>query len=130
MKNFFRYSFILAAGAMTFAGCKKFLNINTDPNNPLAVPESVTVPPAEVNLATNVVGGFPGTTLAYWTQQLSINQALPTKENYFIQPVDANNTWSFTIYPNILQNLKVMISQSEAAGHNQYAAIGFAISAY
>ncbi|HTI89447.1 MAG TPA: SusD/RagB family nutrient-binding outer membrane lipoprotein [Puia sp.] len=130
MKNFIRYSFILAAGAMTFAGCKKFLNINTDPNNPLAVPESVTVPPAEVNLATNIVGGFPATTLAFWTQQLSINQALPTKENYFIQPVDVNNAWSYTLYPNILQNLKVMISQSEAAGHNQYAAIGFAISAY
>jgi hypothetical protein len=130
MKKIKLYSALIGVCALSFAGCKKFLNINTDPNNPLVVPESVTIPPAEVNLATNVVGGFPATTLGYWMQQLSINQALPSKENYFIQPVDANNTWSYTIYPNILQNLKVMIGQSETAKHSQYAAIGFALSAY
>jgi hypothetical protein len=130
MKKYIRYSFVLAIGALIFSGCKKFLNINKDPNDPLTVPEVVIVPPVEVNLATNVVGGFPATTVNYWMQQLSINQALPTVEIYFIQPADVNNTWSFTVYPNILENLKLMIQEAEPAGHTQYAAIGFALSAY
>jgi len=130
MKKYIRYSFVLAIGAVVFSGCKKFLNINKDPNDPLVVPEVVIVPPVEVNLATNVVGGFPATTSNYWMQQLSINQALPTVEIYFIQPADVNNTWAFTVYPNILENLKVMIQEAEPAGHTQYAAIGFALSAY
>ena len=65
MKKYYRYTFLLALSALSFAGCKKFLNINTDPNNPLAVPEKVTVPAVEVTLSTLVVGGFPGTTLNY-----------------------------------------------------------------
>ncbi len=130
MKKYIRYTFLLATSGLVFAGCKKFLNINTDPNNPLVVPEVVTVPPVEVTLATNVVGGFAGTTLGYWTQQLSINQSLPLVENYFIQPTDVNNTWTFFVYPNILQNLKTMIGQAEKAGHHEYTAIGFALSAY
>jgi Starch-binding associating with outer membrane len=130
MKKYIRYTFLLAISALSLAGCKKFLNINTDPNNPLTVPESVTVPPVEITLAANIVGGFPGTTIGYWMQQLSLNQALPTVENYFIQPTDVNNSWNFFIYPNVLQNLKIMIGQAESAKHNQYVAIGFALSAY
>lgn len=130
MKKFIRYTFLLVAGATVFAGCKKYLNINTDPNNPLVVPESVTIPAVEVTLGTNVVGGFAGTTVNYWMQVISLNQSLPTQENYFIQPTDVDNTWSFFVYPNILENLQVMIKQSEAAKHTQYAAIGFAIQAY
>ncbi len=130
MKKFIRYTFLLVTGGMLFAGCKKFLNINKDPNNPLVVPEVVTVPPIEITLSTVVVGGFPGTTLNYWMQTLSLNQSLPTVENYFIQPTDANNSWTFNIYPNIQENLKIMIQQAEAAKHNQYAAIGFALQAY
>lgn len=130
MKKFIRYSLLLAIGSLVFSGCKKFLNINKDPNNPLVVPEEVIVSPVEINIGTNVTGGFPGTTVNYWMQQLSINQALPTVEIYFIQPADVNNTWTFTVYPNILENLKVMIQDAEPAGHTQYAAIGFALSAY
>jgi Starch-binding associating with outer membrane len=130
MKKYIRYSFVLAIGAVVFSGCKKFLNINKDPNDPLTVPEVVIVPPVEINIGTNVTGGFPATTVNYWMQQLSLNQALPTVEIYFIQPADVNNTWTFTVYPNILENLKVMIQEAEPAGHTQYAAIGFALSAY
>ena len=130
MKKTIRYSLLLAAGALVFAGCKKFLNINHDPNNPLTVPENVMVPAAEINVGTNITGGFPGTSVNYWVQQISLNQPLPDIENYFIQPVNTNNTWTFTLYPNIMQNMVNMIAEAEAAGHTQYAAIGFAINAY
>ena len=130
MKKLIRYTFLLVTGATLFAGCKKYLNINTDPNNPLSVPENITIPPVEVTLATNVVGGFVGTTTNYWMQVISLNQNLPTVENYFIRPEDVDNTWTFFIYPNIQQNLKTMIQQAELAKHNQYVAVGFALQAY
>ena len=83
-----------------------------------------------MTISTNIVGGFNGTSAAYWMQQLSLNQPSPDMETYRILPADVDNTWSFYIYPNTLQNLKVMIAQAEAAGHNQYAAIGKTLVAY
>ena len=115
---------IFAISLVSITGCKKFLDINHDPNNPLSVKESLILTPVEVTISTNIVGGFNGTSAAYWMQQLSLNQPSPDMETYRILPADVDNTWSFYVYPNTLQNLKVMIAQAEAAKHNQYAAIG------
>lgn len=112
------------------SGCKKFLDINKDPNHPLQVKESLILTPVEITTATNIVGGFAGTTTAYWMQQLSLNQPSPDAENYRILPADVDNTWSFFLYPNVFENLDQMISEAEAAGHNQYVAIGKILFAY
>ncbi|MGN6210907.1 SusD/RagB family nutrient-binding outer membrane lipoprotein [Parafilimonas sp.] len=111
-------------------GCKKFLDINDDPNNPLAVSESLILSPAEVTLSTSIVGGYNGTITAYWMQQISLNQAPPNNESYFITDADVNNTWNFYMYPNVLKNLHDMINMAEAQQHNQYAAIGKTLMAY
>ncbi len=121
---------ITAAGLLAFTGCKKFLDINKDPNNPLQVKESLILTPVEITTGTNVAGGFAGVTLAYWMQQLSLNQPPPNAETYRITAADVDNTWSFFLYPNTFENLKVMIAEAEAAGHYQYAAIGKTLVAY
>ncbi|HWK08291.1 MAG TPA: SusD/RagB family nutrient-binding outer membrane lipoprotein [Puia sp.] len=121
---------IVAATILAGTGCKKFLDVNKNPNNPTSVSESLILTPVEVTTGTQVVGGFYGTTSAYWMQQLSLNQPPPNEETYRILPVDVDNTWSFYLYPNTFENLDVMINQAEAAGHNQYAAIGKTIFAY
>lgn len=131
MKTRHKYiAIMLAVVSVTGVGCKKFLDINKDPNNPLSVSESLILSPAEITLSTNIVGGFNGTTTAYWMQQLSLNQPSPNSETYRILPVDVDNTWSFYIYPNMLNNLNNMIVQATAAGHNQYVAIGKTLTAY
>jgi hypothetical protein len=111
-------------------GCKKFLNVNHNPNNPTSVSESLQLGPIEKTTSGDIVGGFAGTTTAYWMQQLSINQPSPDAENYEIFPADVDNTWSFYLYPAIFENLKVMIAQAESAQHYQYAAIGKTLFAY
>ena len=111
-------------------GCKKFLDINADPNNPLSVSESLLLSPAEVTISTNIVGGYNGSVTAYWMQQISLNQPPPNNESYFITDADVNNTWNFYMYPNTLKNLYDMVNQAEAAQHNQYAAIGKTLMAY
>jgi hypothetical protein len=119
-------AFIIFAGT----GCKKFLDINTDPNNPLEVSESLILSPVEVTIATSIVGGYNGTIAAYWMQQMSLNQPPPNNESYFITDADVNNTWNFYMYPNTLKNLYDMINNAEAAQHYQYAAIGKTLMAY
>ena len=121
---------LLASLSLTGINCKKYLDINTDPNNPLSVSEALVLAPVEVTLSTNIVGGFSGTTSAYWMQYLSLNQPSPNVETYRLLPADVDNTWSFYTYPNALYNLNNMITQAEAAGHMGYAAIGKALTAY
>ncbi|MEX6689456.1 SusD/RagB family nutrient-binding outer membrane lipoprotein [Danxiaibacter flavus] len=115
---------------LTTISCKKFLDINKDPNHPTSVSEALILSPVEVTMATSVVGGYNGTIAAYWMQQLSLNQPPPNAETYRITPVDVDNTWSYYIYPNTLENLKDLTFQAEAAGHNEYAAIGKALLAF
>lgn len=114
-------------------GCKKFLDINDDPNNPLKVKESLMLSPVEVATASQVMGGAGNSNtniIAYWMQQLSLNQQAPNLESYFITNVDANNAWSYTLYTTIFQNLQVMINQATAAKRYQYVAIGKTLFAY
>lgn len=124
------YTLLLAGITLMGTGCKKFLNVNKDPNNPLSVSESLILNPVEITTGTNVTGGFYGTTCDYWMQYLSLNEPSPDAESYLILPLDVDNTWTFFEYPNVFENLKVMIGQAEAAGHNQYAAIGKILFAY
>lgn len=121
---------LLACTILVVAGCKKFLDINKDPNHPLVVSESLILTPVEITTSTNIVGGFNGTVAAYWMQQLSLNQPSPQTENYRILPADVDNTWSFYLYPNVFENLSNMISQAQAQGHNQYVAIGKTLFAF
>jgi len=111
-------------------GCKKFLDVNKDPNHTVSVGESLQLGPIEKTMAGNTVAGECAAAATYWTQQVSINQPPPTLETYEIFPADVDGTWSYAVYPNIFENLKIMIAQAEAAGHNQYVAIGKTLYAF
>lgn len=130
MKRNKALSILFAGVILAGTGCKKFLDVNTDPNHPLAVSESLILSPVEITVSTQIVGGFNGTTAAFWMQQLSQNQPPPDIESYKIQDNDVDNTWSFYLYPNVFENLNIMINEAEAAGHNQYAAIGKTLFAF
>ncbi|WP_160711164.1 SusD/RagB family nutrient-binding outer membrane lipoprotein [Chitinophaga solisilvae] len=112
------------------SSCKKFLDINTDPNNPLSVKEAQILPQVIVTTSTTVTGGTTANIIAYWMQQLSLNQPYPSLESYTITPVDVDNTWNYYLYPNIFQNLTIMINQATQAHHYGYAAIGKTLYAY
>lgn len=122
-------AFIGCAVLLT-TGCKKFLDINDDPNNPLAVKESLMLSPVEIATASLVTGGTGTNVTAYWMQQLSLNQQAPNLESYYITNVDVNNTWSYSLYTTVFQNLQVMINQATAEKRYQYVAIGKTLFAY
>ncbi|MCX2453689.1 SusD/RagB family nutrient-binding outer membrane lipoprotein [Pedobacter sp. PLR] len=124
------YLFVAFLMLISASGCKKYLDINKDPNNPLDVQEALILTPVELYTTTNILGGFPGSVAAYWTQQLAINQPAPEIDSYRITPSDVNNTWSFDLYPAVFNNLKIMIGKAETGGNNSYAAIGKILLAY
>ncbi|SHE62815.1 SusD/RagB family nutrient-binding outer membrane lipoprotein [Pedobacter caeni] len=124
------YIFIAFALLVSTSGCKKFLDINKDPNNSTDVQEALILTPLEVYTTTNILGGFPGSVSAYWTQQMAINQPAPEIDSYRITPSDVNNTWSFDLYPAIFVNARKIIDKGEKAGNNSYTAIGKVLLAY
>ncbi|CAH0189116.1 MULTISPECIES: SusD/RagB family nutrient-binding outer membrane lipoprotein [unclassified Pedobacter] len=115
---------------LSFSSCKKFLDINQDPNNPLKVQESLILTPVELYTTTQIVGGYPSITTAYWTQQLALNQESPNIDTYRITPTDVNNTWSFDLYPAIFYNLRNMISDADKKSNTSYSGVGKILLAY
>ena len=130
MKRNKALSILFAGVLLAGTGCKKFLDVNKDPNNPLTVSESLILPDVELTTSTQIVGGYNANVTSYWMQQLSLNQPSPGIETYLMLPNDDDNTWSFYLYPNVFQNLNVMITEAEGAGHNQYVAIGKTLFAF
>ena len=53
------YSYILLIALCTIqiTGCKKFIDVNNDPNNPLTVQESLILSPVELNISSVIAGG-------------------------------------------------------------------------
>ncbi|MFD2584979.1 SusD/RagB family nutrient-binding outer membrane lipoprotein [Pedobacter vanadiisoli] len=115
---------------LSFTGCKKFLDINQDPNNPTTVQESLILSPIELYTTTQIAAGYPSVTTAYWTQQLALNQESPNIDTYRITPTDVNNTWSFDLYPAIFYNLRKLISNADQKGNTAYSGVGKVLLAY
>ncbi len=137
MKNKIIYGLILTAIMFTTAGCKKYLDVNTDPNNSANAPEDLLLPPIITDIGVTIAGGSfsaqntSGIALinAYWTQQMSLNQPLPQFESYKFTTGDAEYTWG-EVYINIMQNLKRLRDNAEANGNHSYGVIGKVLTAY
>ncbi|WP_185937130.1 SusD/RagB family nutrient-binding outer membrane lipoprotein [Chitinophaga polysaccharea] len=122
---------ILAGGILlSGAGCKKFLDVNDDPASATKVSDALLLSGVELTTAFSITGGYPARTSAFWTQQLAYNQAGPDWDSYEVTSSDVNNTWAFDMYPAVLQNLKTLESQANAAGHKHYEAVAKILIAY
>ncbi|MBB6239687.1 hypothetical protein HDC90_004345 [Pedobacter sp. AK013] len=115
---------------LSFSSCKKFLDVNEDPDHPLKVQESLILTPVELYTTTQIAAGYPTVTTSYWTQQLALNQESPNIDTYRITPTDVNNTWSFDLYPAIFYNLRTMISNADKKNNTSYSGVGKILLAY
>ena len=117
--------------------CKKYLDVNKDPNNPTEASENLLLPPLITDIATTVAGGsFSNANTSgvaeinsYWMQQLSLNQPLPQFENYKFSSADAEYTWG-EMYINIMQNLKRLGDAAKAHDNHSYGVISKVLTAY
>src|SRR5436190_9135939 len=137
MKNKIIYGLILTAIMFTVGGCKKYLDVNKDPNNSENAPEDLLLPPIITDIGVTVAGGSFSVQNtsgiaqinAYWMQQLSLNQPLPQYESYKFTTGDAEYTWG-EVYINIMQNLKRLRDYAEANNNHSYGVIGKVLTAY
>ncbi len=122
---------------VTTGACKKYLNVNEDPNNPENVQESLLLLPIETSTSTIVAGGSltvannptVAQTTAFWMQQTALVQIPPAIDEYLIQPSNMDNIWA-AIYTTILENARILNEKAEANKNYSYAVIAKILTAY
>jgi hypothetical protein len=126
--NKFLLSFA-AVGILAGTGCKKFRDVNVDPNNAADVTVELLLPSAEADIATvygskfQVIGGVWG---QYWTQNPNSSQYREL-EQYQINAAFASNAWN-EMYSVGLKDLDQIIKK--AGTKKNYAAIAKILKGY
>jgi hypothetical protein len=136
--------FFIPLVALLAVSCKKFLDINTDPNNPTTIEVSKLLPTTQRTLgdllSMDEQNGGLSEVLAVYTHQMSTREEA---DKYGITGVDVNiqTAWSklfsstanpgtsFPVY-GVLQNLEDIIKNATAAGNLRYAGIAKILKAY
>jgi len=129
-KNLKQASFIVLVAAFGFAGCKKILDVNDNPNNPDHADPTLLLPTTEAAIS-QVVGNsfqvFGNMWAEYWTQSPLASQY---KANDQYAPVATNfdNPW-LNLYPVALVNADLII-KSNQAGLENVKGIAYLMKAY
>jgi len=120
-------------GVLTSSSCKKFYDINKDP-------DAITTGPIEQQLTslTVNVGFFAGSDLnryssllmqQYSGQSSGANNQTQDYEKYLIQGSDENNAWA-TMYATILNDAENIITNASATGSPHYSGVAKILKAY
>jgi len=119
--------YILAAGLVVFGtSCKKYLDVNQNVNDPVAVPTSTLITTAELNLGNNLsYGGLSGY-LAVYMHQMSTRE---TANQYGVRGATVDGVWN-GFFQQTLPDIDVMIRQATAEDNLQYAGIAKILKAY
>lgn len=136
MKKIALYTSILAALAGT--GCKKFVDVNKNPNSPLTVQEKILLAPIEQNIAHGVdAGGSAGNDgegeaasyTNHFMQTICYNQVALNYGTYYFVSTDMNLSWQ-QLYNTELENLQQLIQISQKNGNANYTGIAQILKAY
>ncbi|MDN5212388.1 SusD/RagB family nutrient-binding outer membrane lipoprotein [Fulvivirgaceae bacterium BMA12] len=132
MKKILKYKLTIAFGIMLMisTSCNDFLDVNTDPNNPVAVSEPLLLTGVIVNFSYEVLGGYPVRVTNTWAQQTAYNAVLPHYGVYDVDENDVNNTWTFFSYTDVMQNAKILAEQATENELYDYSAIAKIIWAW
>jgi Starch-binding associating with outer membrane len=124
--------FVFPAVLLLSSGCKKFLNVNQDPNNLDAALPTQLLPTVEASVGVALGDDyFPyGNMWAQYFTQSTVASQYKSIDQYLQQNADFNYGWMH-IYQNALINAQLMITNSAGnSAYVQYLAIGYALKAY
>src|SRR6476660_6151110 len=109
-----KYLYILSFFTITLAGgCKKFIDVNKDPNNPTDVQEALLLAPLEVNISHIVSAGTAAIYANHWMQNIALNQPVPNTGTYLMVNSEADGDWS-NLFTTCLNNLRILNAKAEA----------------
>jgi len=109
-----RLLLILLISTISFAGCKKYLDVNENPNNPATAAPALLLPAVEASVGQIIGNSFQingGIWAQYWTQNPSASQ-YRTYERYDVANTNYDRPW-LTIYRNALINAELIIKNAE-----------------
>jgi len=112
-------------------GCKKFLDVNENPNNPDQATPTLLLPTVEASIGQIVGNSFQvyGNFWAqYWTQNPSASQ-YRTIEQYRVTNTAFDRPW-ITIYRNALQNAQLIINDQSTPNSERTKGIAYILKAY
>ena len=124
--------FVFPAVLLLSSGCKKFLNVNQDPNNLATAQPAQLLPTIEASLGVALGDDYYpfGNMWAQYFTQSTIGSQYKTIDQYEQQNSDFNYAWTH-LYQNTLINTQLMITSS--VGNPtllQYLGIGYVLKAY
>lgn len=119
----------LAALLAVTGGCKKWLDINTDPANPQEGSAEILLSPIQYQMANNVVTDYR--MLMKYIQNWGSVSAGNIWETHGYEAASDNggSIWRMT-YVNLGPNLELLIQDAVQNGKWTYAGIGYAIKAW
>lgn len=121
---------ILLLFLTTLFGCKKFLDINQDPNAPTFVTENLMTSGILGTFSFEIAGGYPVRLSSLWTKHTAYATAGPHEGNYYLTENDVDNFWRYSSYTDVMSTSTELIKKAEANGNPSYAAIGRIILAW
>lgn len=117
--------------AISFAGCKKFLDVNITPNKPTKVPPTLLLPTAFSGTAfatSNELNRFTAVTMDYLTGAAG---SPATWDIYNTDGGDFGNQWSFELYGSAsLISYKKLIEGAREVDGLTYIGVGKIMMAY
>jgi hypothetical protein len=127
-----KYRYILTAGIVSIIliaapGCKKFLDVNDNPNAPKTATDNLILPSTQAAIGMAVGNNFQifGNFFAqYWTQNPSSSQYKPI-DQYASNPSAFDRVWGI-LYNDALQDIKLL----EQSKNTSYVAIALIEKAY
>jgi hypothetical protein len=129
-KKIFSIACVLGS-LMISTSCDELLDVNTDPNNPPSSTAQLTLPAAQVALATVLESDYNilGSMLAhYWTTGPTAAQ-YDFIDKYNIRTTDYDNTWIF-VYSTVLSDLEFVRTYGLENNQQNYAAIAQLLQCY
>lgn len=134
MKNFFLRKSAFAGlllGTVALASCEKFLDANTNPNNPenvdynLILPNALNRPLVSVGDNLNILGNL---WTGNWAQAADFLYYVP-QQQYNLTPASYDAVWQ-NMYAGSLTDLRYVELQAQAAGNKNSVAIAKIMQAY
>lgn len=121
----------LSALLVFTGGCKKFLDVNTDPNNAQDVPANLLLPGAETGLTYalgNTLAINGGIWSQYWTQNPTSNQ-YNSLDQYVPAQGDFDNVW-LNLQVDALENFQKIVEKGNATKQKEYVAVATILKVY
>lgn len=121
--------FIVVAGITLLTSCKKYLDVNSNPNVVLSTKDALILSPVEEAMSSYVSGGSAAVFVNYWMQNMTLNQAVPNAVTYLVYNSSFDDAW-YRFYVTCMNNLYILNKQAAAEGNSSYAGIAKILMAY